>query len=917
MFAKKPSRKADALQPLGLLPLVPSQAASINEALDDDDPLEAILEPVAGGRRLAQPLDTDALSAETSSAPGLIEPALQSDDGPQPAESAATPANAGPSVIVPPIALPLWARLAVPMAALAGLAWAGSLIAFCAGFQNRFGAFDYRPFPVIVFASLALLPVLFMLLAGYALRQTARMSVETRRAREMASELSLPSALAAGQVGGAAEAVRVQIEKATGAAEAAERQLLALRQALADESDRLIAATEDAGRAAEALTLGLTRERQEMVALSAGLDSRAAAVTDAITRQTRMVTEASDLAAIQLQEAEAALVARAADLAAAAGEAGEVATLAGDALSKQADRLDMSSDRIAAKLEGVGAKLSTTLEASRVGLMDGHDQLSALAAHLEAGQAEVTERLDRQRIAITAAAAEAQESAAVLTEASEVGAASLRDLVAEAAEQVRILTEATQAEQAALDARARAALGLFTGAVAEERAAVEKEALDAITALSAFAAETRRATSENVEAAERTAKAQAEAARAQVEQLGEAAFAAGQKADQSFDARIKAARKTIETSAALVEDAGRQSVERIDASLAQAAKALADLETLMAGVDERLAAAPEQARAHADKVRETVEASLELITAAARKASAETQGVDAAFQERVKRNYEILSEALRTMGKVANAVDQSAGAPRPLAVPPASARTTLADAPLRMAADNPAAGERGIRAPGLAEGLTPAPKPADELGLRPRLKLTATDPVPRAPAKSAQPAATSDAELDSLLLADPVKPAVSPKKAAEAASEPVAASAPKDGGWTWKDLLSSIDEPPIDDEVLAERLISEIEALGLDAAALLPLPKIDEIAAAMQSGDAEGARAVVRTLAAGAVRRLSRRVLTDKVLRSHADRYVRRYEDLLHDSQRRDHEGFMTAALLGSGPGRAFLLFDAAVGELH
>jgi hypothetical protein len=70
-------------------------------------------------------------------------------------------------------------------------------------------------------------------------------------------------------------------------------------------------------------------------------------------------------------------------------------------------------------------------------------------------------------------------------------------------------------------------------------------------------------------------------------------------------------------------------------------------------------------------------------------------------------------------------------------------------------------------------------------------------------------------------------------------------------------------------------------------------------------------------LAPGAVRRLSRRVQTDQVLRAHADRYVRRYEDLIHDSAKRDREGFMTAALLGSEPGRAFLLFDAAVGELH
>ena len=724
-----------------------------------------------------------------------------------------------------PAPLPLWARLAFPVAAVTGLVWAGALIAFCAGYQNRFGAFEYRPFPVIVFASLALLPVLFMLLAAYALRQTARMASETRRARDMATELSLPTALAAGQAGGAAEAVRMQIERAGDAAEAAERKLLSLRQALADESDRLIAATEEAGRSAEALTTGLAREREEMGALSAGLESRATAVGEAIARQTKMVTEASDLAAVQLQEAEAVLAARATDLAAAAGEASEAAELAGDALSKQADRLDMSSDRIAARLEGVGTKLSTTLEATRLSLLDGHSQLSDLAAKLEAGQALVSDRLAEQRQSITAAAADAKAGASALVAASETGAASLRDLIAEAAEQVRILTETSQSEQAALDARARAALGLFTGAVAEERTAMEKETQEAIAALSAFASETRRAAAEGVETAERAAAAQAEAARAQVEQLGEAAFAAGQKADQGFESRINAARRTIEASAELVEEAGQKSVERIEAGLALARQALGELEVLMTSVDERLAGAPGQVQVHADKVRETVEASLELVTAAARKASAETQGVDAAFQERVKRNYEILSEALRTMGKVASAVEQSAAAAAcRYARAPSPGRT--GDRPHHPCRRPPAYG--GWQSGGGESGAFTRRawrRASPRLRLRCAPRLTWRPPSQRratsafapleahadAPAhRCAEPKTKTDAEIEAMLLVDPApvgtrptpEPATSKAGGANgeggrSAAKEQAETGAGDGGWTWKDLLSSIDEPPL------------------------------------------------------------------------------------------------------------------------
>jgi hypothetical protein len=121
----------------------------------------------------------------------------------------------------------------------------------------------------------------------------------------------------------------------------------------------------------------------------------------------------------------------------------------------------------------------------------------------------------------------------------------------------------------------------------------------------------------------------------------------------------------------------------------------------------------------------------------------------------------------------------------------------------------------------------------------------------------------------------------------------------------------------MDDEVLAERLITEIENLGLDAPSLLPMHRIDEIATVLKAGDVDGARDVVRNLAPSAVRRLSRRVLTDKVLHAHADRYLQRYETLLAESAKRDRDGLVTAALLGSDPGRAFLLFNAAVGELH
>jgi hypothetical protein len=788
---------------------------------------------------------------------------------PEPAKPA-TPTASATSATRASSDLPGWARSAYWIAVPASVLWAGAMAAFASGFQNPFGPFEYRPFPIVAFGALCLLPAVFILLAAYAVRQAAKLSVETRRARDLADEIAVPAALAADQVGGVAEAVRREVERAAAAAGAAEQQLLSLRRSLAEESDRLIDATGEAERRAQALTEGLARERAEMAGLTETLDAQVQAVTGAIAAQSRLVADASDLAATQIQEAEATLAARATDLAAAAGEASEAARIAADVLAEQVEKLELAGDAVSSRVEGVQAAFS-----------DEHMRLAALAESLRADQEHIAARIEAQRIQLLDAGGDARASAQELAEAASHGAQSLRELIATVAEQVGELAAIAEADRTAMNVQAQSDLKLFTGVVAEERAALEAETRAAIEALAAAAADTRKAAIE-----------QTDAARDRVQQLGETAFALGQQTDRAFEARISSAKAMIEQSASLVEEAGQRSAERIEAGLAASHGALGDLHTLLGEIDLKVAALPEEARARAETVRQAVQQGIGELTAAARKAAEDTQAIDAAFQGRIKQNYEMLSEALRLMGRVAGAADAAGGgAPN---LKPAAAKRPATEPTVNAALPET---ERSIRMP--PETLKPAPAPpradglsAEGLGLRPRLKLTVEPP---APARRPSPPA-----------AEAPREAVAADGAAAAGSE-----------WTWKDLLSSIDEPLMDDDVLAERLIAEIEALGLDAPALLPLARIDELAAVMQAGDVAGARDVVRSLAPSAVRRLSRRVLTDKVLRSHADRYLQRYEDLLADSAKRDRDGFVTATLLGSDPGRAFLLFNAAVGELH
>jgi len=193
------------------------------------------------------------------------------------------------------------------------------------------------------------------------------------------------------------------------------------------------------------------------------------------------------------------------------------------------------------------------------------------------------------------------------------------------------------------------------------------------------------------------------------------------------------------------------------------------------------------------------------------------------------------------------------------------------------------------------------PSTAIDLGVRPRLRLTPTE---------------ADTALKSVFdpLQDRRRDPVPPRMFSErgAASRP---ADPDMDEWTWKDLLSSIDETPATDDALAGLMIEEISALGVDAGALLPRNRLDEISATAVTLGPTATRDTVRRLAPAAVRRLSRRVLTDKVLKDQADRYLRRYFDLLQGSIEKDPSVVNT--LLGSDPGRAYLLLDAAVGDLH
>ena len=751
-------------------------------------------------------------------------------------------ADAAPDPFRPPSAWPIY----LIALAVAGL-WALAPIAFALGYRGGVAPLRNDNFALAVFSLLAIGPAVFVFAAAYMIRQGQKLGAEARRAKAVAEEMLAPAVTAAARAGDVVQGVRDEIITAAAAADEAREALLALREALAMESERLVETTETSIRSAHELAGSLGRERVEMGRLSQGLDTQATKVFDSITQQAKMVADATELAETQLRDAEAALSARAADLAAAADEASDAARTAGEDLTRHI-----------ARLETAGVGVADQVRAVEGGLTEQRTALMTLTQSLKADHEDFAGQAEAHAAKLGEFISQARASSVELSDRAMKGGESLRALMADAAEQFRDLAETAKAEREEFGQSTLQSLETVSEAAADQRAKLEAQTRAAIDALAAAAEETRAA-----------AASHATAARQQVDQLSEAAFSAGQKANQVFETRLSEARALVEQSSEMVDQAGAATARRLEEGAAAARASLAALQEMMAEVDQRAARLPASAQGQIDLVRAAVTEGLEGLTAQARQTAEEAQSIDAAFQERVRRNFEMLSEAVRLMG-VSAAMPMT-----PLAPPPPRATrprpVTKAETPppalepvppATPAAAVSAEPEDDFDLDDLMEPAPARPAPLDP-GLRPRLKLTPT---------------ATDEEFSAVFEA--------------AGGQPASGEGEPEGeAWTWKDLLASIDGADAEGERLQDILGGELTRMGVEPAKLLPKARIDEIAAAVQTGDIDGAREVVKRLAPAATRRISRRLFTDEAIKRQVQVYVRRYQTLVDDAVVRDPEG--------------------------
>lgn len=770
--------------------------------------------------------------AERATPPSTVTPELAtSADAPPVAYEAAPP----PARVQRPESPAPSGRHAYLTAGIASALWVGGVAAWLA-FEVGSGAVELEPLRLAVYALIALAPAGMAIMLAHAVRQGAGLAAETRRARELSEALIAPTALAAQQTGEVLHSLRNDIDQASLATERARHDMALLREALSQETARLNEAAETAGQTARRLADQLGGEREKMLVLASQMDSQASGVIDAVERQSRMVVDASDLAQTQLREAEAALAARAADLAAAASEAQDAARVAADDLARQTLRLENAGSGVAEQIqsveEGLGQQRAALVTAAYALRTDQED----FSAQVESQRAQLSEQLSATRTA-------ADELGDTSTRTTET----IRDLVEAATDQFRALVEMSQREADGFDAATKLALDRFEALAAEARDALVEETRLALSALQATAEESRAAATDA-----------AEQAQARADRLGEALFEAAQKADQAADARVDSARKIVLETGGLVDEAGDRALERLESTVERMTAALAQIDETIGELDDRAARLPEEAQKRVEAVRASVEEGLAALAAASQKAAADTEALDAGFQERVRRNYDMLTEAVRLMGVV------SGDAPtlRRREPPPAS----------------PPAAEPEITRPRPAKAEEPR-----GFGLRGRLKL---EPMPG----SGAPATPAAERLDWSDLVD-------------------------DGpGETPLDLDTPV-MPAEAAEALEARITAAIRRMGVDPNALLPRSRVEEAAQAVAERDPDRARQIVRRVAPAAVRSVSRRVLTDPDLRADAEAYVRGFSrDLAARAGANDGAGIL--GRLTSDGGRAFMLLDAAVGDL-
>ena len=758
------------------------------------------------------------------------------------------------------------------------LLWALGLGAFVLGAQSDLSAFRVEPFRLVVLAFLALFPIGLIFAAAFALRVAAALSRQAQRTAALADAMLAPAAQATVQATDLVESLRAQVDHAVRAVRLAHNDLNDLAQKLKAETDRISDATQIARGATQSITRSLEQERGAIDQMSDRLNQQTQGILETVDRQARMVADASDLAQTQLHEAEASLSARTAEVLAIVQDVNETTRTATADLDRQTQRLETAGSGVVDQIRSVEDNLGQQRAA-----------LVSAALSLRADQEDFAVHIENQRAQLTEALAITRVATVDLGETSARGVDVLRDIVVSAQENFRAVANASENERTAFETRVHATLSNISMMAADARDDLIEETRRALEQLNLAATDARKA-----------ADLAAQTAQQRVDRLNETIFEASKKADEVFDSRFAAARRLIEDSAGLIVEAGDQTADKLDQSFAHTRATIAEVNVALQELTESANHLPAMAQDRLIDIRRSVEDGLLAMTAAAKKAALETEAVDQAFQERVRRNYDMLTEAVRLMGVISG--------DSPLSSVPM-------DAPIR-----------DYGRPTQPINTQPRSQPAPQANYAPAPQPTYTPQPAAPPLRPATPSPSPSAQRLRLSSAE-TRPSAGPQTAPQRqAPQPAARNA---DGWSWRELLNGMEgqsapatpasapQPPPDRDFdsLDAAMIGEVNAMGVDATALLSRTRIEETISAIMAENNEGARQVIRRVAPAAIRRLGRRLAQDHGLRQQATEFVTFYDQQLNIALMSKDVSRSLQEVLANDTGRAYLLLDAALSE--
>jgi hypothetical protein len=316
---------------------------------------------------------------------------------------------------------------------LLAVGWLGAAAALVWAYVGVQGVLAL-PVPVqVAGVSLALLPVIIVLVSAYTARQNSQMAAANAIVLRAAQRLLRPAGESAGEARAIADAARGDAARLLQLMQETNRQVASLRAGLNEEAKALTGVTERARSAASELVDRMTRERNAMTELAGSLEAQIKAFTEIIPDMARQMRESAQMANADIAASDAALGTRmkAFDISAKTmiDQAARLDAIAGDTL--------IHADRLTSSLQGIEQQMLASRRTVETAVRAGELAATAASATGDALRDAVGHALDGAR--------HAAEAIKMQAHLSQREAEAAIDRLKEAAAQAQVTSQAASA----------------------------------------------------------------------------------------------------------------------------------------------------------------------------------------------------------------------------------------------------------------------------------------------------------------------------------------------------------------------------------------------------------------------------------------------------------------------------------------